>query len=327
MQDGSRYILQNINTAIFKDADALMNNIFGVCKHLKNKLPENADPMRETMTFLETKDGKKYFYDSDTEKCWRMYIYIEGHSYQTIERAGLFRNAAYAFGRFQAMVADYPMSELAETIPNFHNTPSRYADFERSVANAIPERLTEARALVDALIKRKNYTVIATKPLAEGLIPLRVTHNDTKLNNVLMDDNDNGLCVIDLDTVMPGAILYDFGDAIRVGASTAAEDEPDTSKIHLNLDLFAEFAEGFVDGIGGGLTPTEYALLPESALLLTYEQTLRFLGDYLTGDHYYHTEYAGHNLVRSQAQIALLFDMETKLDAMHKIIDNIQNKQ
>ena len=324
MSDGKRYILQNINVNVFRDPDALMNNIFGVCDFLKKKLPPTADPQRETMTFIKTRDGGHYFLDDDG-KYWRMYVYIDAVSYQSIEKPGLFYQAAKAFGRFQRLLSDYPAESLAETIPDFHNTVKRFADFKAAVDGcALPDRLEEAKADIDDLLSREQIAHIAVDRLADGSLPLRVTHNDTKLNNILMDEEtDEGICVIDLDTVMPGSVLYDFGDAIRFGASTAPEDEPDTSKISLDLSLFEEFVRGFIEGTDGSLTKTELDLLPEGALLLTYEQAMRFLGDYLNGDTYFKIDYDKHNLIRGRAQIALVKDIERKLGKMHEIVNDI----
>lgn len=318
---GKRYILQNINVNVFRDPDALMNNITGICEHLRSKLPETADPLRETMNFIDTRDGDHYFLDDDG-KYWRMYVYIDAISYQAIEKPGLFYKAGKAFGHFQSMLSDYPAKELAETIPNFHNTPKRYEDFKNAIDNCkLPERIEETKELIDALISREKLAHVATDAIASGKMPLRVTHNDTKLNNILMDEQtDEGLCVIDLDTVMPGSVLYDFGDAIRFGASTAAEDEPDVSKISLSLELFDEFAHGFIDGTDGALTECELSLLPDGAMLLTYEQAMRFLGDYLNGDTYFKIDYPKHNYIRARAQVTLLLDMEKKISEMHNII-------
>lgn len=317
-----RYILQNINVNVFHDPDALMNNIIGVCEHLRSKLPAGADPLRETMNFIDARDGRHYFLDEDG-RYWRMYVYIDAVSYQSITKPGLFYKAGRAFGRFQSMLADYPAETLAETIPNFHNTPSRFEDFRKAVESCwLPGRLSETKELIDALLSREKLAHIATDAIASGEMPLRVTHNDTKLNNILMDkDTDEGLCVIDLDTVMPGSVLYDFGDAIRFGASTAAEDEPDVSKISLDARLFDEFTRGFLEGTNGALNSCELSLLPEGALLLTYEQAMRFLGDYLNGDTYFKIDYPTHNLVRARAQVTLLFDIEKKLPELHGIVE------
>lgn len=316
------YILQNINVNVFRDPDALMNNITGVCEHLRSKLPPTANPMRETMNFIDTHDNKHYFLD-DTGKYWRMYIFIDAISYQSIEKPGLFYKAGKAFGNFQSLLSDYPAEELAETIPNFHNTPKRYEDFENAIKNCkLPERLEQAKELINEYVSRKKLAYAATDPMDSGEMPIRVTHNDTKLNNILMDEKtDEGLCVIDLDTVMPGSVLYDFGDAIRFGASTAAEDEPDVSKISLDLELFDEFTHGFVEGTKGALNECELSLLPEGAMLMTYECGMRFLGDYLNGDTYFKINYPEHNFIRARAQITLLIDMEKKLAQMHEIVN------
>ena len=319
---GQRYILQNINVNVFRDPDALMNNITGVCKHLRKKLPAGADPLRETMNFIDTRDGRHYFLD-ETGKYWRMYLYIDAISYQSITKPGLFFKAGKAFGHFQSLLADYPAETLAETIPNFHNTPSRFTDFVNAVNSCkLSDRLNESKELIDFLMAHEKLAHVATDAIASCKMPLRVTHNDTKLNNILMDEQtDEGLCVIDLDTVMPGSVLYDFGDAIRFGASTAAEDEPDVSKISLNLEPFDEFTRGFLEGTAGALNECELSLLPEGAMLLTYEQAMRFLGDYLNGDTYFKVDYPEHNFVRARAQIALLKDMEKKVSEMHDIVN------
>lgn len=318
---GQRYILQNINVNVFRDPAALMNNIVNVCEHLRKKLPPDADPLRETMNFIDTRDGMHYFLDDDG-KYWRMYLYIDAVSHQSITKPGLFYKAGKAFGHFQSLLSDYPADALAETIPNFHNTPSRFTDFVTAVKNCkFPERISESQDMIDFLLANEKLAHIATDAIGSGKMPLRVTHNDTKLNNILMDaETDEGICVIDLDTVMPGSVLYDFGDAIRFGASTAPEDEPDTSKISLNLDLFDEFTHGFLDGTSDALNECELSLLPEGAILITYEQTMRFLGDYLNGDTYFKINYPKHNLVRARAQLTLLRDMQKKLSEMHNIV-------
>ncbi len=319
---GLGYILQNVNVNVFKKPDELMANISGVCNHLKNKVAAaNGDTSREVMNFIECDNGS-LLYVSDDGKFYRMYLFIEGISYQSISRPELFYSAGEAFGLFQSQLADYPADTLYETIVNFHNTVSRYNDFKASIMNCkLPERLEESKDECLFLESREPLAHIAVDAIKSGKIPLRVTHNDTKLNNVLIDpDTDKGVCVIDLDTVMPGSVLYDFGDAIRFGACTAAEDEPDTSKIKLDLTLFETFTRGFIAGLGGALTDAEYDLLAEGALLMTYEVCLRFLGDYLNGDTYFRIAGEKHNLIRARAQIALLRDMEAKLPDMKLIV-------
>lgn len=322
LENGQKYILQNVNVNVFKKPYELMDNVMGVCKHIKAKAAAmGKDPLVSALTYAESDDGTTLYLDPDG-KYYRMCLYIDGISYQSIDRPELFFCAAKAFGNFQSQLADYPAKCLCETIPNFHNTVSRFADFVKSVEGcSLPERLEEAKNEIDFLISREKLAHIAIDPINDGRMPLRVTHNDTKLNNVLIDaKTDEGMCVIDLDTVMPGSVLYDFGDAIRFGACTSAEDEPDTSKIGIDLGLFEQFTRGYIDGLGGALTDIEYDLLAEGSLLMTYELCLRFLGDYLNGDTYFKINYAKHNLIRARAQIALLCDMEAKLPEMKKIV-------
>lgn len=322
LDNGTRYILQSINTSVFKKPFELMENVNGVCSFLKRKtLSNGGDPDRETLTYAES-DGISNLYIDDDGMHWRMCKFIDAVSYQSISRPELFYSAAEAFGNFQSLLSDYPTHTLHETIPNFHNTVSRYNDFKAAVMKCkLHERLCKAQDECLFLESRERLAHIALDAIKDGRIPLRVTHNDTKLNNVLIDRETNkGVCVIDLDTVMPGSVLYDFGDAIRFGACTAAEDEPDISKISCDLALFEQFTRGFIKGVGGALTDTEYELLPDGALLMTYELALRFLADYLNGDVYFKIAYPEHNLVRARAQIALLKDMETKLDQMHTIV-------
>ncbi len=316
------YILQNVNVNVFKKPYELMDNVNGVCEHLKKKVTAaGGNPEVESMTFMAAENGS-FLYVDESGKYWRLCRYIDGISYQSISRPELFHNAAVAFGNFSKQLADYPADTLHETIPNFHNTVSRYSDFKAAVLGCKNEsRLAECKDECLFLESREPLSHIAVDAIKFGKMPLRVTHNDTKLNNVMMSaTTDKGLCVIDLDTVMPGSVLYDFGDAIRFGACTTAEDDPDTSKIALDLNLFEQFTKGYIKGTGGALTECEYSLLPEGALLMTYELCLRFLGDYLNGDVYFKLNYENHNLVRARAQIALLKDMEKKLDDMKRIV-------
>ena len=302
-----KYLLQQINTNVFKKVDELISNINGVCKHIRGKVAAaGGDTSREALTLIKCKNGG-YLQDG----CWRMYNFIKGASaHQSADAPGLLFNAAKAFGKFQRQLADYPADTLYETIPNFHNTVSRYADFMTAVSNDAAGRVKECEKEIETIKKYEKYTHIIVDGIADGTIPLRVTHNDTKLNNVMMDDKTNeGVCVIDLDTVMPGSLLYDFGDSIRFAACNSAEDEPDLSKVYLR-------------GVGDGITENEKALLPMSSFILTYELVLRFLGDYLNGDTYFKIGYPTHNLVRARAQLKLAEDMIGKLDDMKKIVEN-----
>lgn len=322
--DGSpiRYILQTVNTTIFKDPEALMENIRGVTDYLKTIIVANGgDINRETLSLIPTTDGKNYLIDANGS-CRRMYNFIENAtSYQSVERPILFENAAKAFGRFQRQLADYDAASLHETIAHFHDTPKRFADFEEAVKNDIAHRADTVKDEIAFFYAHKDICSAITDKIASGEVPLRVTHNDTKLNNIMIDnDTDEGVCIIDLDTVMPGSALYDFGDSIRFGASSAAEDEKDLSKVHFVPALFEAYVRGFLSEAGEALTETEKDLMPISCVLMTLECGMRFLGDYLNGDVYFATHREGHNLDRARTQIKLVSEMESKLDEMHAIV-------
>ncbi len=318
------YLVQEINTYVFKDYDGLMNNVMGVTQHMQKKVSENGgDVSRECLCVQPTKEGKPYYLDSEG-RCWRCYNFICGaHSYQTVETPDIFRRAASAFGTFQRLLADYPIDGLVETIPNFHNTVSRIADFKKAVADNLSGRADEVREEIDFILQREKDCSRLVDMLNEGKLPLRVTHNDTKLNNVMFDDEtDESICVVDLDTVMPGLSLYDFGDSIRFGANTSDEDEKDISKVSVNLENFRAFTEGFLSTAGKVLTDEEINQLAFSSKLMTLECGMRFLGDYINGDIYFKTAYPEHNLVRARTQITLVADMEKHMDEMEAIVDS-----
>ena len=323
-EDGEikKYVLQMISTEIFKNPAGLMNNIVGVTKHIKKKNIDMNTPWADrcTLTFLPTIDDK-YFYLDEQNNCWRVYEYIDKvYTCNAIENSNDFYNAGVAFGEFQNLLADYDSSTLVETIPNFHNTVSRFADFKKAVDENKSGRIDSAKEDVDFALAREKETHILVDLINEGKLPLRVTHNDTKLNNILFDEGTNkGICVIDLDTVMPGLSLYDFGDSIRFGANTAAEDEKDVSKVSLDLELYEAYVKGYLSSAKNALTDLEKELLPMGAWMMTYECGIRFLMDYLNGDVYFHTDYAEHNLVRARTQFALVADMEKKMDEMKEI--------
>ncbi len=317
-----RFLIQQINTFVFKDPDGLMKNFVGVTDHLRKKIAEiGGDPDREALHVYPTHDGKIFFIDSEGN-CWRKLNYVYGsHTLQAVSDAKEFYLSAKAFGRFQCLLADYPIDTLYETIPNFHNTVSRIADFKKALADNLSGRADNAKEEAEFVLAREADCSVLVDMLGKGELPLRVTHNDTKLNNVLFDDITNeGVCVVDLDTVMPGLSLYDFGDAIRFGANTAAEDEKDVSKVSLSLEYFAAYVKGFLSEAGASLTEKEIEFLPFSAKLMTLECGMRFLGDYFNGDVYFKTEYPEHNLVRCRTQFALVADIEKKYDEMCKIV-------
>lgn len=318
MADGKKYILQGINTTIFKNTDELMENVLNVTSYLRKEIERTGgDPKRETLTVVMTKDGSSYFEDEDGSK-WRVYDFIEdAQTFDAVESKEDFYQSAVAFGRFQAMLANFPADTLHETIPDFHNTAKRFRDFEKAVAEDVKGRAAEVQAEIAFVRERSKEMSELHDMLAKGELPLRVTHNDTKLNNIMIDAKTHqAICVIDLDTVMPGLSAHDFGDAIRFGANTAAEDEPDVSKVSLSLELFEIYVKGFLEGCGGRLTPNEVKVLPMGAKMMTLECGMRFLADYLEGDVYFKISHEKHNLDRCRTQFALVADMEKKWQQM-----------
>lgn len=320
-----RYILQKINTGIFRDVDGLMNNITLVTDHIRKKLAaEGGDYGRGTLTVIPTTDGEPYYRAPDGG-CFRAYKFVENTvSLQSAENPAQFGSLAAAFGKFQNQLADFDASLLAETIPDFHNTVKRFENFASSVKADRAHRRTAAEKEIEFAMSREADAGVLVGMLAKGELPLRVTHNDTKLNNVLFDAvTGEAVCVIDLDTVMPGLVHYDFGDSIRFGASTAAEDEKDLDRVSMSLELFEAYTRGFIASCGGKLTEAETEYLPFSAKLLTYECGIRFLSDYLDGDTYFRIHYPEQNLDRCRTQLKLVADMEKKMPEMKSITEKI----
>lgn len=321
-----KYVIQKINTSVFKNPEGLMKNVFAVTDYLREVIAKNGgDPERETLHFIKTKGGDDYFVTPDGE-CWRAYVFVKDSvSYDFADTPELFGKSGAAFGKFQKMLAGFPADTLIETIPNFHNTEWRFEnEFLPSVFSAGDEKLSECEDDIEFVTSRRGDMEVLTTLSALGRLPLRVTHNDTKLNNVMFDENTGEcVCVIDLDTVMPGLALYDFGDSIRFGASTAAEDEKNLDRVSLDLDYFTAYAKGFLSEAGDTLTETEKQNLAFSAKIMTLECGMRFLTDYLNGNVYFKTDYEKHNLVRARNQFKLVEDIENKLDEMNKIIASI----
>lgn len=318
------YILQRINTNVFKDPNSVMENIVNVTEYLRAEIVKNGgDPERETMNVIKTKLGKNC-YMADSSNYFRMYKFVSNSvSFDTAEDLSLLFEAGKSFGKFQRMLDGFDAGLLHETIVDFHNTPKRIEQLEAAIKKNYENRAERVSAELDAAKKYSKYASLITDAMADGSVPSRVTHNDTKLNNVLFDkDTHKGICVIDLDTVMPGSILYDFGDALRFGASSGAEDETDLSKIYFDLEKFKSFSEGFLGEVGECLTKREIELLPESVIIMTYECGIRFLADYLNGDVYFKIHRENHNLDRARTQLKLVADMETKLDEMHRIAES-----
>ncbi len=314
----SKYVFQKINTNVFREPYHVMNNIIHVTEHIKKHMLEaEGSYHRRVLSFAMSKEGLPY-YESETEGFWRAYEFVDNSTaYNIAPSKDHFFEAGYAFGRFQQYLTDYDATTLFETIPNFHNTVKRVEALREAIKNDVAGRLKDVDPEVDFLLARAGEAHLIVDALESGAIPYRVTHNDTKINNVLFDnDTDKAICVIDLDTVMPGSSLYDFGDAIRSGACAAAEDEPDLNKVEMDLEKYRLFTKGFIKGTHNLLTEKEIEMMPIGAKMMTYEVAVRFLTDYLNGDVYFHTDYSGQNLLRTRTQIKLVSDMEKKMESM-----------
>lgn len=324
-KDSEPYIIQLINTNVFKNPVDMMSNICKVTDHIKEKvIRQGGNPDREVMSVLKTDDGK-LFYTTKNNETYRAYKYIKDSI--TIDgnaSAEEFYQAGFGFGRFQNYLADFPADELVEIIEKFHDTPSRLEHLKQTIKEDKCKRLSSCEDVVEYISKYESEASVVTDGIKSSDIPLRVTHNDTKLNNILFDkETRKALCVIDLDTVMPGSLLYDFGDAIRYGASTAAEDEKDLDKVLVDLRLFEAFTGGFVSQLKNSITKTEAELLAFSSKLMTYELVIRFLDDYLSGDVYFKTKYPEHNLIRAKNQMKICQDIDLKMNSMNKIVKDI----
>lgn len=315
------YLLQMINTDVFKNPDELMANIDCVTSFLRDKVIANGgNPERETLYCKPCCNGKKYHVD-EHGKVWRIYNFVgDSFTYNTISSPRVFYDAGFAFGNFQKLLADFPIDSLYETIPDFHNSAVRYRNLMNSVEKNLSGRAAQVQKEISFAQERKDETYVLIGKTQAGILPMRVTHNDTKLNNIMFDSNTNlPICVVDLDTVMPGLSLYDFGDAIRFGANTAAEDEKDLSKVSLDLELYEQYVRGYLTSAGSSLTKEEVELMPFASKMMTFECGMRFLTDFIDGDIYFRTSYPTHNLDRCHTQFKLVEDMEKKFDAMQEI--------
>ena len=320
--DVPRYVLQRVNIHVFKNPAQVMENIFSVTEYLREVIrKEGGDLDRETLSYIKTKSGDTYFEDADGQP-WRCLHYVPNSiCHQTVEEPQQFYQSARSFGHFLKQLGDYPAEDLYETIPRFHDTVKRFRDFSEAVRKDVKNRAGQCREEIDFALAREADCGVLMNQLQEGILPLRVTHNDTKLNNILFDaDTDQGLCIIDLDTIMPGLAANDFGDSIRFGASTAEEDEPDLSKVHFDIHLYELYVKGYLEMARDVLTPAEIDSLPWGARLMTLECGMRFLADYLQGDVYFKTAYPDHNLVRARTQFRLVKEMEEQFDSMYEIL-------
>ncbi len=318
------YVLQRINHHIFKNVPGLQENIRRVTEHIRGKLVTAGikDVENRVLRLIPANDGKLYFVDTDGNY-WRIYYFIpDSISYDNITPE-LANQAGKAFGDFQAMLADLPGEPLTETIPNFHNMESRLATFRQAVKDNKAGRLEKTQYMVDEIEKRAGEMCKAERMHREGILPKRINHCDTKVNNVLFDKEGHVKCVVDLDTVMPGYVLSDFGDFMRTGANTGKEDDTNLSRISLDMDIFEAYTRGYLEKAGSFLLPVEIDNLAFGAKLLTYMQTVRFFADYLDGDLYYKIHSPEHNWQRTLAQFKLLRDMESKFDTMCSMVNEI----
>jgi Ser/Thr protein kinase RdoA (MazF antagonist) len=318
-----RYVLQRINQYVFKKPEELMQNVEAVTAHLRRKIiAAGGDPERETLNLVPTLEGRS-FHKTPEGDYWRVYLLIENaRTYEVAASLEHVYNASNAFGRFQQMLSDFPADQLYETIPDFHHSRKRFESFVGAVERDAKNRARSVAAEIAFAEKRGEETSLLVDMLERGELPERVTHNDTKFNNVMIDDETgNGICVIDLDTVMPGLSLYDFGDSVRSGANSAEEDERDLSKVWVDLETFDYLVHGYLDAARDFLTPAEVALLTFSAKLMTFECGIRFLADHLDGDVYFRIHREGQNLDRCRTQFKMVADMEEKLDQMERIVE------
>ncbi len=318
-----KFIHQWINQKVFKRPELLMENIQRVTDHLRRKLTVNGgDADRRTLTVVPALDGKPFHRTAEGDY-WRTYLFIDGaRTYEQVENLDHVQSAAGAFGTFQRQLADLPGGRLHDTIPYFHHTPRRMADLQAAIDKDAVNRAAAAKAEIDFALARQADTSVLVDLLQKGELTERITHNDTKFNNVMFDDATGAaICVIDLDTVMPGLTLYDFGDSVRIGASTAKEDEQDLSKVHCDLAMFERLVRGYVGACGDFLSRREVDLLAFSAKLITFEIGIRFLADFLDGDVYFRVHRAGHNLDRARTQFKMVAEMEQNAGKMQAIVD------
>lgn len=315
--NGDKFILQRINDNTFKEVDKLMKNIEAVLNYIKIRNKNVVFP-----ELIKTKEKQTYFYSEDG--FYRVYTYIDRtKSYFYTNNNKIFRQSAEAFADFQIMLNDFPADKLYVTIPDFHNTAKRFQALINSINNNVAKRVQSCQELIEKILARKHYSEMIIKPLEQKEIPLRVTHNDSKISNVLFDENDKYVCIVDFDTIMSGSLLYDFGDAVRDGCSTTKEDEPDLDKVDFDLERFGIYTTAYYNKLSNIITVKEKEMLLWAPIVLTYELSIRFLCDYIDGDIYFKTDYENHNLIRAKCQCKLLECMEKKLHKMENIVKKL----
>ena len=325
-KDGVRtdYILQKINSKLFHPVEKLMNNIRLVTEFNRERIQKaGGNPDRESLTIVYTKDGNSFYHCAECDGYYRVYKFItDAVAYQVVEKPEHFYQSAVAFGNFANLLAEFDATELYEILPNFHNTVKRFKDFSSSLNADKMNRAKDVQKEINFVLDRKEYCSKIVDLLSSGEMPTKVTHNDTKLNNVMLDvDTGEPVAVIDLDTIMPGSICYDFGDSIRFGCNPAAEDEKDLSKVNFDINLFEQYVKGYLSALGDSITKVEKDNLAFGAILMTYECGMRFLSDYLDGDVYFHTKREGQNLDRARTQFKLIEDMERVYSQMLDIVN------
>ncbi len=318
-----RYILQRINHNVFKQPEIVQSNIGRVTAHLSTKLAGHPDASRRTLTLIPTHTGSNYHKDEEGNY-WRMYLFIEKcTTYDQIERTEQAYQAARAFGNFLNQLSDIE-GRLEETIPDFHNTPARFRVLENAIGADTQNRACNVQPEIEYVLSQRDIVGRLIDLQSQGLIPERVTHNDTKLNNVMLEDETGeGICVIDLDTCMPGLSLYDFGDMVRTAARPTAEDERDLGKVVADIDMFKALARGYVETLGNVMTRDERANMAFSSQLITLEIGIRFLTDYLQGDIYFKTKREGHNIDRCRTQFKMAQEFERNMEAMESYVDSL----
>jgi len=321
-----RYIHQKINQNIFKHPAGVMKNVMRVTTHLRRKQEARKvrDVTRRSLIVIPTREGKSFFQNGGNE-VWRTFVFVEGvETYEAVQSPEQAYQAGKAFGEFQQLLVDLPGERLFETIPDFHHTRKRFGALQQAIEQDRFNRARHARREIEFALKQEPITDVILDAMAKGKIPERVTHNDTKFNNVMLDVlTGEAMCVVDLDTVMPGCVLYDFGDMVRTTTSPTLEDEPDLSKVKMQMPMFKQLAQGYLSKAGQFLTKTEKSYIAFSGKLITFEIGIRFLTDYLAGDTYFRIHRPAHNLDRCRTQFKLVESIERQEEAMHRFVERI----